>query len=136
MSKPGESPTLDDSAKSPIRLFRFAADIRDLIVDVVAPASPARDALKQGVDALSSDHWQVMTWSDLKVFTSGDVATALRPGTGVPSELSALVIVRKLGFVVDNPQFGTLTPAMTMDDIVSLVKHCATLPIIPGSPAH
>jgi hypothetical protein len=65
MSKPGESPNLDDSVTSPIRLFRFAPDILDLIVDVVAPASPARDALKQGVDALFSDHWQVMTWSDL-----------------------------------------------------------------------
>ena len=91
--------------------------------------------MKQGVDALFSDHWQVMTWSDLKVFTSGDVATALRPGSGVPSELSAPVIVRKLGYVVDYAQFDTLTPAMTTDDIVSLVKHRGTLPIIPGSPA-
>ncbi len=69
------------------------------------------------------------------MFTSGDVATALRPGTGVPSELSAPVIVRKLGYVVDYAQFGTLTPAMTMDDIVSLVKHRGNLPIIPGSAA-
>jgi hypothetical protein len=80
MSNPGESPNVDASAKSPIRMFRFAPDILDLVVDVVDPGSPAREALKQGVDALFSDHWQVMTWSDLKVFTSGDLATALRPG--------------------------------------------------------
>jgi hypothetical protein len=135
MPNPVESPNLDASAKSPIRLFRFASDILDLVVDVVAPGSPAREALKQGVDALFSDHWQVMTWSDLKVFTSGDVATALRPGTGVPSELSAPVIVRKLGYVVDYAQFGTLSLATTMDDIVSSVKHRAALPIVPGSPA-
>jgi hypothetical protein len=75
MSKPDESPNLDDSAKSPIRLFRFVPDILDLIVDVVAPGSPAPKTLKQEVDALFSDHWQLMTWSDLKVFTSGDVAS-------------------------------------------------------------
>ena len=69
------------------------------------------------------------------VFTSGDVATALRPGTGVPSELSGPVIVRKLGYVVDYAQFGSLTPAMTMDDIVLSVKHRAALPVVSGSPA-
>jgi hypothetical protein len=51
MSKHDESPNLDDSAKSPIRLFRFVPNILDLIVDVAAPGSPAHKTLKQGIDA-------------------------------------------------------------------------------------
>jgi hypothetical protein len=74
---------MDELDKSPVRLFRFAHDILDLIVDIVAPGSPNRDVLRHGVDALLSDHWQVTTWGDLKVFTSVDVSTALVPGSGV-----------------------------------------------------
>lgn len=133
--KPDESPTLDDFPKSPVRLFRFEPGVIDMIVSVIGPGSPARETLKQGVDALFSDHWQVATWGDLKVFTSTDVATALRPGSGIPQELSAPVIVRKLGYVIDYAQFGTLTPATTMDDIVSAVKHHSTPRVADSSPA-
>ena len=92
----------------------------------VAPGSPAREALKQGVDALFSNHWQIMTWSDFKVFTSGDVATASRPGTVVPSELSAPVIDRKLSYVVDYAQFGTLTPQYNRQHYVICEALCSS----------
>ena len=52
------------------------------------------------------------------VFISGEVATALVPSEGVPKELSAPVIVKKLGYVVEYARFGTLTPATTKGDIV------------------
>lgn len=133
--KPTELSALDDSPKSPIRLFRFEPDVLDMIVHVIGPGSPARETLKQGIDALFSDHWQVATWSDLKVFTSTDVATALRPGSGIPPELSAPVIVRKLGYVIDYAQLGTLTSATTMDDIVSAVKQHSAPRTANGSPA-
>ena len=74
------------------------------------------------------------------VFTSGDVATALVPSEDeVPKELSAPVIVEKLGYVVDYAQFGTSTPATTMNNIASAVmslKQRATTSNVTSSPAH
>lgn len=122
MPQPTEPMVLDDLTKIPVRLFRFEPDTLDFVVDVIAPGSENRATLRHGIDALFSDHWQVTAWCDLKVFTSSDVTAALAPGSGVPPELSAPVIVHKLGYVVDFAQFGTLTESMTMDDIVSAVK--------------
>jgi hypothetical protein len=51
------------------------------------------------------------------------------------SGLSAPVIVKKLGYVIDYAQFGTLTPTTTMDDIVSTVKRSATPTTSSSSPA-
>ena len=51
--------------------------------------------------------------------------------------MSAPVIVKKLGYVVDYAQFGTLTSATTMNDIVSAVKSSkqrATPSTLPSSP--
>ena len=121
-SKTMFSPTLEDLVASPTQLFRFSPGILDLIVDLVAPGTPSRDILRQGIDALLSDHWQAIVWKDLKVFTSEDVAAALVPGGSVPPELSKPVIVKKLGYVVDYAQFGTLSAELTMDDIIDTVK--------------
>jgi hypothetical protein len=93
--------------------------------------------LREGIDALFSKHWQVSTWEDLMVFTSGDVATALVPNEGIPKEFSAPVIVKKLGYVVEYAQFGTLTSTTTMNDIVSTVtssKQRATSSTVSNSP--
>ncbi len=49
--------------------------------------------------------------------------------------MSAPVIVKKLGYVIDYAQFGTLTPTTTMDDIVSTVKRSATPTTSSSSPA-
>ena len=103
------------------RLVRFAPNILDLIVDVLAPDSEIRPTLKAGIGHLFTDHWQVHTWEDLMVFSSADVATALATANGVPSELNAPVIVKKLGYIIDYAQFGTLTPDSTMNDIVARV---------------
>jgi hypothetical protein len=102
-----------------IRLFRFVPDILDMIVGIIAPDTPNRPTLRKGIDAPFSKHWQVSTWEAFMVFTSGDVATALVPNEGIPKELSAPVIVKKLGYVVEYAQFGTFTTATTMNDIVS-----------------
>ena len=134
---PTDPTTVDDTVQNPVKLFRFEPDILKLVVDIIAPGSVYRDTLRKGVDALLSDHWHATTWGDLKVFTAVDVATALAPGSGIPPEfLSAPVIVKKLGYVVDYAQFGTLTPATTMDDIVSTVKMNQRAPTtVPSSPA-
>ncbi len=55
------------------------------------------------------------------VFSSADVATALVTTNGLPTERTAPVIVKKLGYIVDFSQFGTLTPDSTMNDIVMRV---------------
>ena len=127
------SPILEDLVASPTQLFRFSPDILDLIVDLVAPGTPSRDILRQGINALLSDHWQVIEWKDLKVFTADDVAAALVAG-GVPPELSKPVIVKKLGYVVEYAQFGTLSAELTMDDIIDTVKP-RVHPTSPASPA-
>ena len=55
------------------------------------------------------------------VSSSADVATAFVTTNGIPKELTAPVIVKKLGYIVDFAQFGTLTPDSTMHDIVTRV---------------
>ena len=104
-----------------IRLVRFMPGILDLIVDVLAPGSAIRSTLKYGIGHLFAEHWQVNTWEDLMVFSSVDVATALVTTNGVPKELTAPVIVKKLGYIIDYAQFGTLTPDSMMNDIVARV---------------
>ena len=138
MSKTTDTMVEEDLTETQVLLFRFEPAILDLIVGIIAPDTPNRITLREGIDALFSGHWQVSTWADLMVFTSGDVATALVPSEGVPKELSAPVIVKKLGYVVDYARFGTLTPATTMNDIVSAVmssKQRATASNVPSSPA-
>jgi hypothetical protein len=103
-------------------MSRFDPDILNLVVGVLTPAGANRNSLMTGLDVLFSERWQADTWGDLMVFSSSDVAAALVPGTqGIPSELTAPVIVKKLGYIIDYAQIGTLTPASTMNDIVSLV---------------
>jgi hypothetical protein len=72
--------------------------------------------LTSGIDALFSLHWKVYTWEDLMVFTSSDVTAALIPGTIIPPELTAPVIVKKLGYVVDYAHIGILTPSLLDDE--------------------
>jgi hypothetical protein len=103
-------------------LVRFAPDILDLIVKVLATDNEIRPTLKAGVGHLFTEHWQVHRWEDLMVFSSADVATALASANGVPTELNAPVIVKKLGYIIDYAQFGTLTPDSTMNDIVARVN--------------
>ena len=139
VSKTTDTTTVEeDLTETQVVLFRFEPAVLDLIVGIIASDTPNRITLRGGIDALFSEHWQVSTWADLMVFTSGDAATALVPSEGVPKELSAPVIVKKLGYVVDYARFGTLTPATTMNDIVSAVmssKQGATTSNVPRSPA-
>jgi hypothetical protein len=76
--------------------------------------------LKQGIEFLLNEHWRVRKWGDLKFFSSEDVKLALVPGTstGMPEELLTPVIIKKLGCLVDYAHIGTLTPGLTMDDVV------------------
>ncbi|KAI2490879.1 hypothetical protein MHU86_23702 [Fragilaria crotonensis] len=111
----------DVAGMTPVRLVRFTPADLKLIVNLVSNDSDEHDPLASGIDALFSHHWKVFSWEDLMVFSSADVAAALVSGTNVPPELTAPVIIKKLGYIVDYAQFGTLSPTLTMNDIVSAV---------------
>jgi hypothetical protein len=100
---------------------RFTPAVLKLSVNLVSNDSDEHDPLASGIDALFSHHWKVFNWEDLMVFSSADVAAALVSGTNVPPELTAPVLIKKLGYMVDYAQFGTLSPTLTMNDIVSAV---------------
>jgi hypothetical protein len=93
----------------------------DRIVSLLAPAQQARGIIRAGIDALFSEHWQARDWCDLMVFTSADISTALVPNGVVPEALTAPVIVKKLGYIVDYARIGELTESTTMAQILSTV---------------
>ena len=106
---------------APPRFDRFDPEILDRIVSLLAPAQKARGIVCAGIDALFSEHWQARDWCDLMVFTSADISTALVSNGVVPEELTAPVIVKKLGYIVDYARFGELTESTTMTQILSAV---------------
>ena len=102
--------------ETPVRLVRFKPADLKLIVSLVSHDNNEHKSLTSGIDALFSLHWKVYTWEDLMVFTSSDVTAALIPGTIIPPELTAPVIVKKLGYVVDYAHIGILTPSLLDDE--------------------
>ena len=111
----------DTHGETPVRLVRFKPADLTFIVSLVSNDHEEFESLMSGIDALFSLHWKVYTWEDLMVFSSSDVAAALIPGTNIPPELTAPVIVKKLGYIVDYAPIGTLTPTLTMNEIVASV---------------
>ncbi|KAI2513043.1 hypothetical protein MHU86_1334 [Fragilaria crotonensis] len=99
---------------------RFEPSVLQLIVKLLAPASPATDVIRTAIDAIFVDKWQATTWAYLKKTT--DVAAAFAPSADIPAEATAPVIVKKLGYVVDFARVGTLTADTTMNDIVTGVS--------------
>jgi hypothetical protein len=61
--------------------------------------------------------------------------TVLVTSNGVSKELIALVIVNKLGYIVDYAQFGSVPPSSTMKDIVKRMtaakQHSYPILLIP-----
>ena len=108
----------DTANVTPVRLVRFTPELLNLFVDILDEEEADRVTLKQGIEFLLNEHWRVRKWGDLKFFSSEDVKLALVPGTGMPEELLTPVIIKKLGCLVDYAHIGTLTPGLTMDDVV------------------
>ena len=97
------------------------------------------DIFRTAIDALFSNHWKVKKWSDLQVFSATDVAVALTPMDTIPAEVTAPVIVKKLGVIVDYSRVGCLCENITMQEIVQDL-HARSLkpaftPSTPTSPA-
>ena len=113
---------------------QFDPETLDLIVELICPGSADKEGLKKALGDLFSDKWFVTGWADLMVFTSMDVTEALVHGT----DLATPVIIKKLGYVVDFAGIATLTPDVTMNDIVKKVTMSKTktfaVPDTPGSP--
>ena len=94
----------------------------DIIVSLLEPDDiETGDVLRTAIDALFSDHWKVKKWFDLQVFSSADVAVALTPTDSIPVEVTAPVIVKKLGLIVDYSRVGCLSDDLTMQDIVKIL---------------
>jgi hypothetical protein len=111
--------TPGDPAKDhPVRLVHSTSEILDLFVDILDADSTIRDKLKEGIGHLLIEHWCVTKWSDLKLFSSEDVKAALVSGHGMPEELLAPVIIKKVSCVVDYAKHGNLTADLTLDDII------------------
>ena len=68
-------------------------------------------------------------WSDLKLFSAEDVKSALVPGIGIPDELLAPVIVKKVCCIVDYAKYGHLTANLTLDDIMGHLNQWDRKPI-------
>ncbi|KAI2508499.1 hypothetical protein MHU86_5898 [Fragilaria crotonensis] len=117
---------------------RFEDETLSLIVNLIAPGSS--EAVTPVLNELFAIRWQVMTWSDLVVFNSADVINALQPGTGISVELTAPVVAKKLGYIVDYARIGKLTPTLTMNEIVISVNTAHRQKMsptsLPNSPSH
>ena len=113
---------------------QFDPETLDHIVELICPGSADKEGLKKALGDLFSEKWFVHGWADLMVFTSMDVTEALVHGT----DLATPVIIKKLGYVVDYAGIATLTPDVTMNDIVKQVTMSKTktytIPNSPGSP--
>jgi hypothetical protein len=84
--------------------------------------SPSQaDKIHLALDSILADIWKANDdWAGLMVFfTSANMTAALTPCDTLPEELTALVIVKKLGYIVDYARVaGTMTPQTSMNDIV------------------
>jgi hypothetical protein len=113
---------------------QFDTATLDHIAELICPGSADKEGLKKALGDLFSDKWFVSGWADLMFFTSSDVTEALVHGT----DLATPVIIKKLGYVVDYAGIATLTPEVTMNDIVKEVTMSRTktyaVPNSPGSP--
>jgi hypothetical protein len=91
--------------------------------------------LKKGITTLFIGRWGVKKWSDLKLFSAADVTLALESDTtGMPKEILAPVIIKKVCCIVDYAKHGHLTPGMSMDDVLSCLHHGMGKPSAsPGS---
>lgn len=92
------------------------------------------EILRNAIDALFSVHWKVKTWFDLQqVFTSADVAVALTPTETIPFDVTAPVVLKKLGLIVDYSRVGCLFDDLTMQEIVkNLHTHSLKPSFTPG----
>ena len=138
-STPSPAPKLacvtpgDNLIETSVRMARFTPETLDLVTGVLTQNPQHRITLRTGIDILFTERWQVHNWTDLMVFSSADISAALVPDQGFPPELIAPVIVKKLGYIVDFAQFGTLTPTMTMNDIVSSVTTSKQRSLTPAA---
>ena len=117
--------------ENPVILDGFDPEVLDMIVDLLTPGTSATAALRNGVDTLFSTTWQVLSWSDLMVFTSADVTATITDGTvgnNIPKELKSIVVMKKLGYIVDFARIGQLTAETTMNDVVKSVVDSVNSP--------
>lgn len=103
---------------------RFDYDVIKIIGKLLDPPGHTNDTVVKALDTLFTDHWEVRTWSDLECFRSEDVSAALT-ADGVHDlfvALTAPVVIRKLGYVVNYAAIGTLTPDLSMNEIIHRVR--------------
>ena len=62
--------------ENPVNFDGFDPVVLYMIDDLLTPGTSATAALRNGVDTFFSTTWQVLSWSDLMVFTSADVTPA------------------------------------------------------------
>ncbi|KAI2510963.1 hypothetical protein MHU86_3435 [Fragilaria crotonensis] len=102
----------------------FEPAVLEMILSLLISGDTNADVLRASLDTLFTQKWQAKCWLDLMVFTSADVSTSLSDtsdGVAIPEELRSLVLVKKLGYIVDFARIGLLTPETTMNDIVKAV---------------
>lgn len=118
---------------------RFDRDVLGKIIGLLSLSPFLAEKIHSALDSVLTDIWKANDWSDLMVFTSADMTAALTPGDKLPEELTAPVIVKKLGYIVDYARVGTLTPQTSMSDIVKSVNKAAaranTTLLQPTSPS-
>ncbi|KAI2497480.1 hypothetical protein MHU86_17030 [Fragilaria crotonensis] len=103
----------------------FEPAVLEMILNLLVSGDTNADILRASLDTLFTLKWQATCWwLDLMVFTSADVSTSLSDssdGVAIPEELRSLVLIKKLGYIVDFARIGSLTPETTMNDIVKAV---------------
>ena len=98
---------------------RFDPAVLDIIVELLCSRDIASgDLIRDALDALFTDHWNVRIWMDLMVFTSAYIAMALTPKDSLPVVVTSPVVVTQLGCNVDYACVGILFPQTTMHGIV------------------
>lgn len=126
------SPDDKSGGTSAVTSSVFEPAVLEMILNLLVSGDTNADILHAGLDTLFTLKWQATCWLDLMVFTSADVSTSLSDssdGVAIPEELRSLVLIKKLGYIVDFARIGSLTPETTMNDIVKAV----TAPVKQGT---
>lgn len=126
------SPDDKSGGTSAVTSSVFEPAVLEMILNLLVSGDTNADILRAGLDTLFTLKWQATCWLDLMVFTSADVSTSLSDssdGVAIPEELRSLVLIKKLGYIVDFARIGSLTPETTMNDIVKAV----TAPVKQGT---
>jgi hypothetical protein len=71
-------------------------------------------------------HLGVCSWEDVVVFSAHDVEEEIKESKNPGPLLKSVLLHKKLGYIFEFAKYGTLDTAMTINDIVHVIKEAKT----------